>query len=164
MYVKNYHLQTVPHTTLQDETEEAELKAQQEAQAKAKSPFKSSKTQTAAQTRQASIQEEENTRRLERWKYVHPFYGYIHSGVSYALNVLKCMKTAVMKLKFNDLGECVHRIGIVDRQFGRFMRRDWTHKVGYLKDMYTRFVGNYTSQFGGLHDELRTYLEVSVFV
>ena len=70
------------------------------------------------------------------------------------------MKTAVLKLKFNDMGDLVHKMGVVDFSFGRWMRRDWTHKVGYMRDMFTRFTEDYTKQFGALHLDLKNYLEV----
>ena len=137
------------------------MQAELDLKNKPKSPFKSTAKPNAAHARSAAIQQEENARRLERWKYVHPFYKYIHNGVAYVLHLLKGMKTAVVKLKFNDVGECVHRVGVMNQEFGRFMRRDWTHKVGYLRDKYNKFVLNYTNQFGRLHGELKYYLEVS---
>jgi hypothetical protein len=113
-----------------------------------------------AATAQA-IAAEENIRRVERWRYVQPFFPFVRKWTSFFLNTLKCMKSAALRLKYNDLGDFIFKMGIMDVSFGRYMQRGWTHQVGYVRERFTQFSQAYVKQMSELHLKLKTFLEVS---
>lgn len=134
-----------------------------------KSPTKSSTSTNDASTAKsaaaASIQQEENDRRLERWRYIHPFFPYVRKSVSFVLNALKCMKNASFRLKFNDIGDCIGKMGLLDNVgFGRWMNRGWTHRPGFIRETFSKMAAQYLKQFGALHASLKAFLEVCVYV
>jgi hypothetical protein len=119
-----------------------------------------SKLDKKAATAQA-IAAEENIRRVERWRYVQPFFPFVRKWTSFFLNTLKCMKSAALRLKYNDLGDFIYKMGILDVTFGRYMQRGWTHQVGYVRERFTQFSQAYVKQMSELHLKLKTFLEVS---
>jgi hypothetical protein len=119
-----------------------------------------SKLDKKAATAQA-IAAEENIRRVERWRYVQPFFPFVRKWTSFFLNTLKCMKSAALRLKYNDLGDFIYKMGILDVTFGRYMQRSWTHQVGYVRERFTQFSQAYVKQMSELHLKLKTFLEVS---
>lgn len=107
-----------------------------------------------------AIAAEESVRRVERWRYVHPFFPFVRKWTSFFLNTLKCMKTAALRLKYSDIGDFIYKMGILDVSFGRYMQRGWTHRVGYLREKFQKFSQEYVRQLSELHLRLKTYLEV----
>mmetsp|Transcript_746 Transcript_746/g.1286 ORF Transcript_746/g.1286 Transcript_746/m.1286 type:complete len:822 (-) Transcript_746:261-2726(-) len=102
---------------------------------------------------------EEMIRRVERWQHLHPFFPAIKGFISYYLNSLKCMKNAVLKFTFSSLGELVHKLGIMNVDFGRTVQSSWTHIPGFLRETYNHFVEKYTKELSAKHDDLKKHLE-----
>ena len=111
-----------------------------------------------------NIAQEEGNRRVERWKYMHPFFPFIRKWATFFVSTLRCMKNFAMRLKYSDIGDFIFKMGVVYQPFGRFMQRDWTHKIAFLREKFLSFSQRYTTEMSALHLKLKTALEVSIYI
>jgi hypothetical protein len=93
---------------------------------------------------------------------VHTFFPAVCRWTSFFLNSLKCMKSAALRLKFNDIGDFIYKIGVMNVPFGRFTQRGWTHQAGYIREKFLEYSQKYSREMGELHLKLKKYLEVSI--
>ncbi len=105
--------------------------------------------------------EDENTRKLYRWKNLLPYFASIKSCAKTVSTFLKCMKVCVLRLKYSSIGEFLSKWGQTSFWFKKTCPEVAVFKTAFVKELYDGFVLKYSGEFHRVYENLKKYLEVS---
>lgn len=114
---------------------------------------------SAAAVTAAMKLEEEKQLRVLRWRSINRYFPWVSATSQSVIASLRCMKTAIIRMKYTSLGEFLYKIGIADYWLSKWIPTKYIYQSGWIKTVYDSFILTYSNEFNRLYFYLKDHLE-----